>query len=197
MLTYGQILFNDNNSGIVFTNTNGVATITGYGAVWGNGLFKQDLNYVLKNLTYSNSSSSLPSSVNLEYNFNGSYGNCDILVGNTTININQINNTPTLSVPSNINITENHSAIFSGANLISGADDSSTGIEKISLSVSNGTLNLNPDNQSQVTIISGGNGTNAITITGTIAQLNTALNSLFYTPKLNSIISDTLVINLN
>ena len=154
------------------------------------------VNYIMQNILYSNSSYAPPTSVNLTYTFNDGYGGAGIATGNTTVNITAVNNAPTITGPNAVSFNENNGFMFSGTNIIAVHDDSNIGIEQVMLSVSHGTLNL--ANGSGVTIISGNNGTNAITLTGTIAQLNTALNNLIYIPNLNYVgTTDTLLININ
>ncbi|MGI9214122.1 MAG: beta strand repeat-containing protein, partial [Gammaproteobacteria bacterium] len=155
------------------------------------------VNSIVNAIEYSNTSILPPTQVTLNYLFSdGGVLNAEQTASaNITINIDPVNAPPTLSIPANLATTENHSICFTGNNIIIAADDATAGVEQLSLSVTNGTLNFNPN--TQVNVIAGSNGTNAITIIGTIAQLNTALNSLIYTPKLNATSNDTLVINLN
>ncbi len=65
-------------------------------------------------------------------------------------------------------------------------------IVQLMLSVSNGTLTLS--GVSGLTIMSGGNGTATITIRGTLADINTALDGLVYTPNAGFTGSDTLTV---
>jgi hypothetical protein len=65
-------------------------------------------------------------------------------------------------------------------------------IVQVMLSVSNGTLTL--ASTSGLTIMAGGNGTATITIRGTLADINTALDGLIYTPNQDFSGTETLTI---
>jgi hypothetical protein len=66
------------------------------------------------------------------------------------------------------------------------------GFVQVMLSVTNGTLTL--ASTSGLTIMAGGNGTATITIRGTLADINAALDGLVYTPGLGFTGSDALTI---
>jgi hypothetical protein len=82
----------------------------------------------------------------------------------------------------------------SGGNAISVSDPNAipAGIVQVMLSVSNGTLTL--ANTSGLTIVAGDNGTATITIRGTLADINAALDGLVYTPNPDFTGTDTLTI---
>jgi hypothetical protein len=81
-----------------------------------------------------------------------------------------------------------------GGNAISVNDPNAVpaGMVQVMLSVSNGTLTL--AGISGLTIMSGDNGSATITIRGTLADINAALDGLIYTPNTGFSGSDTLTI---
>jgi len=79
------------------------------------------------------------------------------------------------STPENIPLT------LSGANALQTADNTAATMT-ITLSVSNGILNLG--SPGSVTITGGANGTATVTFTGSPTQVNTAMNGLVYSPAL-------------
>ncbi|MEO1140895.1 MAG: hypothetical protein AAFW66_00880 [Pseudomonadota bacterium] len=85
---------------------------------------------------------------------------------------------------------ENNSLTLSGANAPQTATNTSATIT-VTLSVSNGIINLG--SPGAVTITGGADGTATITFTGTPAQINTAMDGLVYTPNLAFDGAETLV----
>jgi hypothetical protein len=81
-----------------------------------------------------------------------------------------------------------------GGDAISVSDPNAVpaGIVQLMLSVSNGTLTL--ASTSGLTIMAGANGTATITIRGTLADINAALDGLLYTPSAGFSGSDALTI---
>ena len=182
---YGGIMFTYSNSGIVFRYNNGLATFTCSGSGWGGPILASNINYVLQNITYSNIKGTVPSNLQFQYVFNDGSGTATaITTGYITLNTVS-NNVPSILSPVNtVTFTENSNLLFKNNNTISVIDrDTSNLQETINLIVSNGTLCLN--NLSGINIISGSNGSNNITFTGTISQINTALANLSYNPTFN------------
>ncbi|MGI9214423.1 MAG: hypothetical protein ACR2HS_01830 [Gammaproteobacteria bacterium] len=192
VLTYGQILFGSNQSGIIFTNQNGVATIVCNGSAWNNSLSKINLNYVLQNLTYQSTSVTPVSKVDLQYTFDDGYGNLNFITGVTSININAVETPMIITSPQSVSVKENSNFLFSGKILFNDSDPEST-LETVILKVNNGTMNL--DLNDNVTI--SGNGTNSLVISGTIGQINNCIAKLNYIPKFNYTGADTLTIIVN
>ena len=94
---------------------------------------------------------------------------------------------PTVALPSAQTVTEGGSLTLSTAtgNAFSVADsDNDGGVEQVSLSATNGTLTL--ASGSEVDVTSGtGAGDASVTFTGTINDLNAALDGLVFTPTAN------------
>lgn len=85
---------------------------------------------------------------------------------------------------------ENNPVTLSGANAPQIATNGPNSFT-VTLSVSNGTIDLG--SPGSVTITGGADGTSTVTFTGTPAQINTAMTGLVYTPNLNFNGAETLV----
>ena len=121
--------------------------------------------------------------------------------GTVSITVNAVNDAPTVTAPAGpLSATEDTQLTINGGNLISVADvDAGGSSEKVTLGVVHGTLTL--ASLSGITFVDGtANGTASLHFTGTIANLNTALNGLKYqgTQDYNSTRgAETLSININ
>lgn len=124
-------------------------------------------------------------------------GNSD--TATVTVTINPVNDAPVVTGPASQSYNEDVTRVFSTANgnSISVADvDAGTGTLTMTLNVGagNGTLTL-----AQLTGLTGttGNGTSTITTTGTLADLNAALDGLSYVPTANLNGPVTLAVTVN
>jgi hypothetical protein len=105
---------------------------------------------------------------------------------------------PTIAAPSTGTVAENGSLAFStgGGNAISVSDASAgTGSDSLTISVTHGTLTL--ASTSGLTITGGANGSASVTVSGTVANLDAALNGLTYKPTTGFSGSDSLSISVN
>jgi VCBS repeat-containing protein len=112
-----------------------------------------------------------------------------------TVNITGVNDAPVNTVPAAQTVNEDTALVFTGTNKISIADsDAGTGTESVTLTVTNGTLTLG-----SVAGLSSvaGNGTGTVTFSGTLANVNAALDSLAYQGNHDYNGSDTLKIVTN
>jgi hypothetical protein len=113
-----------------------------------------------------------------------------------TINVNAVNDAPINSVPGTQSVNEEGTLTFSSGtgNAITISDvDVSSGNETVTLTVTGGTLALG----STAGLASFTNNAASITLTGTVANVNAALNGLTYTGNLNFNGADTLVVSTN
>jgi hypothetical protein len=104
---------------------------------------------------------------------------------------------PTISSPSTGSLMENSSLVWSSGNgnLISVADSAAgSNDDSLTLSVSHGVLNL--ASTTGLTLTAGANDSSFMTVIGTIANLNAALNGLSYTPTSGYSGSDSLSVSL-
>ena len=100
---------------------------------------------------------------------------------------------PINNVPAAQNVIQNVTHTFAAANgdAISISDTAvGSGSVQVALSVSNGTLTL--ASVTGLNFISGANGLSSITVTGSVANINAALNGLSYTPTSGYSGADTL-----
>ncbi|WP_411955639.1 beta strand repeat-containing protein, partial [Cysteiniphilum sp. SYW-8] len=119
-------------------------------------------------------------------------GDVDSAVLTATVNVTAVNSAPVNTIPATQVIKENNTLVFNttNANVISIADDNSN--STVTLSVTNGILTL-----SQVTGLtfnSGSNGTASMQITGTLTDINAALNGMSYQPTTSFTGADTLTV---
>jgi hypothetical protein len=115
-----------------------------------------------------------------------------------TVNVTQVNQPPVNTVPAAQSTADATPLVFSvsNGNAISVIDaDSGGNIEQISLSVGNGSLTLS--GTAGLTFVAGANGSAAMTVQGTLANLNNALNGLTYVSTKYYNGSDTLTLVSN
>ncbi|HXY33990.1 MAG TPA: hypothetical protein VEI07_07160, partial [Planctomycetaceae bacterium] len=105
---------------------------------------------------------------------------------------------PTITAPSTASTTQNVAIVFSSAdaNGIAVADAGAGAVpDSLTLSVGHGTLTLSTT--SGLTFTSGSNGSASFTVTGTLANMNSALNGLTYQPASGSSGPDSLAISIS
>jgi hypothetical protein len=104
---------------------------------------------------------------------------------------------PAITAPTSGSLNENSSLTFSSTNgnAISVADSSAGSTDSLTLAVTHGTLTL--ASTSGLTITAGANGSSTVTVTGTITNLDAALNGLVYKPATNYSGSDSLSISIS
>ncbi|HEY6814075.1 MAG TPA: ELWxxDGT repeat protein, partial [Croceibacterium sp.] len=133
----------------------------------------------------------------------GDGGSTDLV---RTIGVTSVNDAPVVSIPGVQTTAEDTTLVFSAANgnAITVADDGST----VTLDLSSQSLNLVPRGTitlagtTGITFISGADGTGAMQISGTPADINAALDGLTYTPRADlhddiSVGSDLLRVAVN
>ena len=92
-------------------------------------------------------------------------------------------------------MNENSSLTFSGVNAVSVADSAAgSNADSLTLTVGHGTLTLG--STTRLTFTSGANGTAAMTVSGTVSNLDAALTNLTYTPTPLYTGSDSLHISI-
>src|SRR5580704_14802997 len=174
-------------SGLTFTGSNGTASFTVSGTV-------SNLDAALNGLVYK-PTAGYTGSVSLAISI-ADPG--DSLSASTSVSLNvSAPSTPTITAPSNGSLSENGSLVFSTSkgNAITVADASAGGsADSLTLSVSHGTLTL--ATTSGLTFTSGSNGSALFTVTGTVTNLNAALNGLTYQPTAGYSGSDSLAISI-
>ncbi len=139
--------------------------------------------------------------VTLQLHDNGGTANAGVDTSSTqtfTITVNPVNDAPVNAVPSGIQrAVENVSFIFSTAEVnaisVSDVDDNGSGIEQVTLTATHGTLSL----ASLSGLTGSGNGTASLTYSGTLANLNAAINGLVFTPANNYTGAATVQITTN
>ncbi len=98
-----------------------------------------------------------------------------------TIPVTAVNDKPTITAPTSVNMQENTPQVFSGTISIADVDFGETGTtnaEQVDLTVGQGTLTLG-STPAGLTVT--GNNSAHVTISGTLTDINAALNGLTYT----------------
>jgi Bacterial Ig-like domain/Passenger-associated-transport-repeat/Bacterial Ig domain len=112
-----------------------------------------------------------------------------------TLTITAINDTPAIAALSPVTVAEDASVVFSAANgnaIVVSDVDGGSGIETVTLFVSHGTMSLGSTAHLQGVI----DNTSVVILSGTIADLNLALEGTLYTPTANYNGSDQLTITI-
>ncbi|MBD1824126.1 choice-of-anchor I family protein [Cyanobacteria bacterium FACHB-DQ100] len=115
----------------------------------------------------------------------------------SSLTINPVNDAPINTVPGAQTATQDSFLTFSSieGNMISINDvDANGGVEQVKLSVNNGFLSLG--NTNGLTVINGSDNSAAITIQGTLTDLNNALNGLKFTPDAPSVINGSVTLTI-
>ncbi|HEY9907373.1 MAG TPA: cadherin-like domain-containing protein, partial [Thermosynechococcaceae cyanobacterium] len=108
-----------------------------------------------------------------------------------TIAVASVNDPPVLTVPGPLTVAEDNPLTLTGITRIQVSDPDTTPVT-VTLSVGQGVINL-PSGGAVVT----GNDTNTVTVTGSTADLDIALNTLIYQPGANYNGPDTLSVSAN
>jgi hypothetical protein len=181
-----------NQNGITgnYNSGTGVLTLTGSSSV---------ANYqtALRSVTYQNSSDNPTASRTVTFIVDD--GSSTSTPATRGITINAVNDAPVNTVPGPQGTNQNTPLTFSSGNgnQISVADaDAGTNAVQVTLTATNGTLTLNGTAGLSFTV---GDGTAdaTMTFTGTIANINTALNGMTYTPNLGFSGAASLTITTN
>jgi uncharacterized delta-60 repeat protein len=157
----------------------GVLTLSGTATV---------ANYqtALRSVTYVNTSDN-PSTTTRTVSFVANDGSANSTAATRNISVAAVNDAPVNSIPSNRYTPINTAVTFSssGGNAIQISDvDAGINPVQVTLSVTNGTINL--ASIAGLTLVSGANGSSALTYSGTVNALNTALNNgVTFSPTTN------------
>ncbi|MCH9664028.1 MAG: hypothetical protein K0U66_10310, partial [Gammaproteobacteria bacterium] len=153
-----------------------------------------DVDNILRQLTYSNSSDTPPASVQMNWSFSdgntGSQGSGGALLsaGNMTVNITAANDAPVNTVPGVQAVAEDTALTISGLSV----NDVDGNLSTVQLTVTQGTVTVTLSGSA--TISSGTNGTSTLTLSGTQVDMNATLASLSYQGTLNYTGADTLTV---
>jgi Ca2+-binding RTX toxin-like protein len=150
----------------------------------------------LRSVTYSNSSDNPSGSTRtISYQVDdGSAANHTSNIVTATVSVTPVNDAPVNTVPGIQEVVQNTNVTFNGAKLISISDvDVGAGTETVVLSVSHGVLSLSGTSGLSFTV---GDGTTdpTMTFSGTVTNINNALNGLLYNPTDTFVGADTLTI---
>ncbi|HEV8067368.1 MAG TPA: PhoPQ-activated protein PqaA family protein [Planctomycetaceae bacterium] len=163
------------------------ATATGVGGAILSGTF--GFTYYVGSTVNGNGSSTAPSAAGT-YTVVAAFTSSDAnyVTGPTNslpvvFTIKQLGSPPSIVAPATASVAENTALVFSSGtgNAISITDaNAGSSVEQLTLTVTNGTLRLAAT--MGLTITSGSNNSASMTVTGTLANLNAALNGLQFMP---------------
>src|SRR6185312_8276674 len=184
------------NVQVTLAATNGVLTLAGTSGltVSGNGTGTltvtgslANINTALNGLVFQptgNFNGSANLTVTTSDQGNTGTGGAKTDVDTVAITVNAVNDAPVNTVPAAQSMSEDGTLTFSSANgnAISIADvDAGSSNVQVTLAATNGLLTLAGTTGLTVS----GNGTGTVTVTGTLANINTALNGLVFAPTGN------------
>jgi VCBS repeat-containing protein len=130
------------------------------------------------------------------FTYKANDGSFDSNVATVTITVTHADQAPVNTVPGAQMVILNHSLAFNAANAnaisVADPDALAADVEQVMLSVGHGTVTL--AGGSGVSVTGGADGSASVTIAGTLAQLNAALNGLTYAPTAGYTGPETLVV---
>ncbi len=137
----------------------------------------------------------VPSTLTRTISFSFTDGYATSNLGTDNVTVTAVNPPPPITIPyRSETIEENTSLTLSGiAAIVVAGNDTAGGADQVTLSAANGTVALGSTTNVSVS----GNGTDLVIFSGTIAQLNAAMDGLTYTPNANFSGNDSLQISFD
>lgn len=174
-----------------FDSASGVLTLTGSAPV-------TEYQTALRSVTFVDASLD-PATSARSFQITATAGSLSSQTVSRPLQVISVNDAPVITVPLSQQTLEDTPLMLSGSagNLVTVSDvDGAAGVEQLTVAASGGTVTLAPQNTVQ--IISGtGSDDAAVTFTGTLAQLNAALDGLTFTPAPNFSGTATLTVAAN
>jgi hypothetical protein len=180
----GRITLGSTTGVTVSSGSNGTSSMTVTGTV-------ANLNAALNGLVYA-PNAGFGGTDTLEIVVKDSPENVIVSAG---VTITLIALPPGLSAPSTESLNENGKLTFPTGSISLTDVEASGSSDSLTLSVSFGTLTFT--STSGLTFSSGSNGASSMTVTGTLANLNAALNGLVYSPSTSYSGHDSLKISVS
>ena len=184
--SHGTLTLATTNGVSITSGSNGSGSLTVSGTI-------TNLNAALNGLTYKTTGYTGSDSVSISISDPGDSQSASTSVALTITAYAA----PTITAPSGVVVNENGTIIFSTTtnNAIAVADSGpGSSADSLTLTVTHGTLTL--ATTSGVTITSGANGSASMTVVGSVANLNAALNGLTYQPTSGYTGSDNLAVSI-
>ena len=189
-VTNGTVTLGGTTNLSITGGANGTSTVTVQGTI-------ADINTGLNGTTYAptaNFNGAAQLTITTSDLGNTGSGGAQTDTDSVTINVTAVNDAPVITRPATASTNEDVALTFNGGNTISIADvDAGGGSITVTLGVSNGVLTLSGTTGLTVS----GNGTNSITASGTLANVNNALNGMTYLSSQDFNGSDTLNVGVN
>ncbi|WP_181357624.1 cadherin-like domain-containing protein [Stenomitos frigidus] len=157
-----------------------------------------NINTAIANLTYKgNLNYNGADTITIQANDQGNtgFGGSLFDIKTISVNVNAVNDAPTLTVPGAQTVSEDTNLVFNaGKAIILNDVDSGPNPIQVNFAVSNGTLTLGAVGSGGALT---GNGTGTVNYIGTLAALTPVLNTLTYRGKQDYSGADTLNITVN
>ncbi|WP_019990770.1 hypothetical protein [Rudanella lutea] len=131
------------------------------------------------------------------YSVTGTDGNGCSNSASVAVTVSAVNDAPVLTYPTNLTVQENSPVLFSSGQLIRVDDeDAGSGLMEVTMSATQGTFSLATTSGLTFSV---GDGTSdaAMTFSGTLSNINTALNGLAFRPSVNYAGAASLVVTVN
>jgi hypothetical protein len=107
--------------------------------------------------------------------------NASSTASTATITVTPLNEAPVVTVPGAASLNEDASLTLSGISLAD--SDAGGGVEQVTVSAAHGVVTLSQ--MAGLTVVAGANGSASVSVQGTLAAINAALNNLGYAPNAN------------
>jgi ethanolamine utilization microcompartment shell protein EutS len=192
-----QVTLGVGDGGLTLGSTAGLSSFTGNGSstVVLSGTLAA-VNAALEGLVYAPDADFFgPDTLTVTTNDLGNTGAPGALedIDTVSLQVDPINDAPVNLVPTPQHVNEDTDLTFSAANgnALSVSDDSGASPIQVQLGVGEGTLTLG----STAGVLVTGDGTGAVTVLGSVAAINAALEGLVYTPGAEFSGPDTLTIS--
>ena len=187
----GTLIFGNLSDLTISSGANFTSSISLVGTV-------ADINSALADIFYQgNSNFNGPDSLTVNVDDLGNGGGSSLTAsGNVGITVTPVNDAPVLALPSTQVTTEDTALVINGISISDIDVNEVSGAElTVSFSVTEGVLEFT--DLSQLTILSGSNGSSALTLQGTLSDLNSAISSVTYSSVLDFNGADTLFVTVN
>ncbi len=197
-ISFADIDGNSSNETASFSVASGslVATAGGGVTVSGSGTSSLTLTGSLANINTfiagsnlsftpaANATSNVTLSVGINDNGNTGSGGAQTAATTATLVLTAVNDAPVNSVPASQSLYQDSTLVFSTANgnLVSVSDvDGNSGTEQVTLTATHGTISLSGTTGLSF-LVGSGTGDATMTLQGTLANINNALNGMVYSP---------------
>ncbi|MAT50657.1 MAG: hypothetical protein CMK32_05685, partial [Porticoccaceae bacterium] len=146
-------------------------------------------------VVYQHSGVESAGALTLQYTVSGP-GNADLTGRTLAITVADGNSAPSVTVPGAQSVAEDGSLVLTGGSAPSVSDpDAGSNAVQVTVSASNGSITLS--SLSGLVVTAGSNGSATVTVQGSLADINSALDGLQYTPDADFYGSDSIILSID